>query len=278
MSEYHLPNLEVEQPTKAEAKEQKWRADILKSLGDEFNVFRDALLELGDFTNLPDVFFNEDKTFNERKFLETAEKLNSTYLEHLKSLIKDEVAELGAISKKHLEANSAKTFITRLEFFSRLAPPEQLPIGGQTIEQLEAALAAANMQVSPYVRQMMGSPEVTLQKDTEKTDLVRLKVQDLGFTKNATTDEVYQKAKELGLQLCPAEVGPEYRLHYTNQPMNEWLAIAMETIPGLDGNPYVFDLEHGGDGVWLNNRWAGPTFRWGPEDGFVFRLRPLQVT
>ena len=98
----------------------------------------------------------------------------------------------------------------------------------------------------------------------------------MGFKNGATTAEIYQKAKELGLELCPAEVGPDLCLKYLDQPLNEWFLIAMKQIPDRDDYPYVFSLERSADGLWLDTNWAEPDRRRDPEDGFVFRLRKLE--
>jgi len=103
-------------------------------------------------------------------------------------------------------------------------------------------------------------------------------VKDLGFAQNPTTDELYAKAKELGLELCPAETGPHLRLKYEEvfkreQPMNEYLRVAMKQITGSGGNPRVFIVRRSGGGFWLGGDWAGPAGRWSLGDEFVFRFR-----
>ncbi len=70
-------------------------------------------------------------------------------------------------------------------------------------------------------------------------NLVRLSVKDLGFPKGAIIQKIYKRAKKLGLNPCPAEVGPQLRLQYPDQPMHENLIIAME--------PIITDLKYGMD-------------------------------
>ena len=103
--------------------------------------------------------------------------------------------------------------------------------------------------------------------------LVRLSVKDLGFTRSATTDQLYKRALELGLELCPAEVGPHYRLQYMDQPMDEWVYVGMKEIAASDGDPHVFEVGRDADGAWLDRRWADPGTEWDPGDQFLFRLR-----
>ncbi len=103
--------------------------------------------------------------------------------------------------------------------------------------------------------------------------MVRVKVSDLGLTGNPTTDQIYEKANSLGLDLCPAEVGPYQRLADKDQEMNTLYWIAMKQITDSDGHPVVFRLTRGTDGSWLLGRWAGPDGRWRPGYRLVFSLR-----
>ena len=151
---------------------------------------------------------------------------------------------------------------------------QTIEIGGQNEKQLEEALERAGFKISDYARHIMRQKEFTTAKKAEQTDLIRLRVGDLfGNNEVWTTDQIYAKAKELGLELCPAEVGPHLRLNYKDQPLGEWLFVGMKQIADPDGFPSVFDLGHGGDGLWLGRSWAIPTHGWSPAFEFVFRLR-----
>jgi hypothetical protein len=132
----------------------------------------------------------------------------------------------------------------------------------------------AGINVTSYADDMMKSPDFTTLPMPELLNTVRLTVQDLGFDRGTpTTDQIYKKATKLGLDLCPAEVGPHLRLQYTDQPVGEWFYVGMKQIAGSDGRPFVFGVERYGDGLWLYGYWAKPDDEWSPEDEFVFSLR-----
>ncbi|OGF21620.1 hypothetical protein A2316_00950 [Candidatus Falkowbacteria bacterium RIFOXYB2_FULL_38_15] len=148
-----------------------------------------------------------------------------------------------------------------------------IEIGGKTKNELVAEMKGKNIQISGYAQSILDSKDFITAKKSEPTDLVRLKVGDLGLEGNPTTDQIYQKIKELGLELCPAEVGPQYRLQYADQPTDEYLYIGMKQIAGSGGYPDVFGLRRGDAGLWLDVDWAEPARRWSSVAQFVFRLR-----
>lgn len=122
--------------------------------------------------------------------------------------------------------------------------------------------------------QKIGTPEHPALKGREIFTLVRLKVRDLFQDEQVhTINEIFAKARELGLELCPPEVGLIKRLKDTNQPMSNWYYIAMEPITDRSRDPYVFTLERRGGGLWLGRGIADPGRGWPPGGGFVFRLR-----
>ena len=150
---------------------------------------------------------------------------------------------------------------------------QSVEIGGKSAEELEKELEKNSINMSNYAKDMLKNKDFTTLKNPERVDIVRLKVSDLGFEDGATTSEIYKKAEELGLELCPAEVGPHLRLQYANQPMNEWLSIGMKQITDRDGYPRVFHLERYGVGLWLYDDWTSSARRWYSVHEFAFRFR-----
>lgn len=144
-----------------------------------------------------------------------------------------------------------------------------IEIGGKSKKELEAEMKKQNINISDYAQDMLNSSDFITSKITEKEILIRLKVSDLK-TKNQTTDEIYQKAQDLGLELCPPETGPQFRLQ---NPTQELIFIGMKQISDCDGNPHVFGLDGGGYVLWLRSYDAYPGYEWYDGLRFVFRLR-----
>ena len=118
---------------------------------------------------------------------------------------------------------------------------------------------------------------------------VRLQVVDLGFPEGALTREIIGteadrdlfghvtpftggRYRQLGLELCPPDLGPQLRLDYQDQPRGERLYIAMKPIATSDGEPRIFVVEHTAEGVSLNAARARHDDHWPPDNLFVFCL------
>lgn len=154
---------------------------------------------------------------------------------------------------------------------------EDLDIESKTKEELKQILDDNGIKWrkghGSFAESMIDNPKLPNKINKQSLTLVTLKVSDLGFGNVATTDQIYTKAQELGLELCPPEAGPEYRIAYKNQPMGEWRYMAMDQIAVSHGYPNVFGLERHEDGVWLHDSWAGPDSGWHPGHVLVFSLR-----
>ena len=155
---------------------------------------------------------------------------------------------------------------------------ETIEIGGKDVKTLIKEMQEKKINISDYAMDMLKSKDFTVLKESESEILIRLKVGDLGFPKGKypTTDEIYKRIEELGLELCPPETGPQYRLQYMNQPMGEWFRVGMKQITDRGGRPSVFSLGRRGLGLWLVGGWSGPSREWDPGSAFVFRLRKLK--
>lgn len=149
----------------------------------------------------------------------------------------------------------------------------KLGTGPKTADDFRAALVASGMKIGDWANDILGKPEFTVATKEAEVDLVIVSVAELGFKKGATREKIYAKAKELGLDLCPAEVGPQLRLQYKDQSLNEWLAIGMEPIRHSDGNLDLFNVERNGDGLWLYSYYDSPGDVWNSDDRFVFVRR-----
>ena len=123
---------------------------------------------------------------------------------------------------------------------------------------------------------MFGQPSFVVSKTRTEVNLVNVSARELGFTNLATRPEIYKRAQELGLVLCPPEVGPLLRIDYKDQPKDDLLLIAMEPI-GYSGGPRVFSLGNtiffaAPDGLWLGGGDGSPEGKWDINKRWVFVL------
>jgi len=114
------------------------------------------------------------------------------------------------------------------------------------------AIKAKKMRIGDYANDILGKPTFSVATEEEEVelDLVVVSVAELGFPKGAKLKDIFARAKEKGLHLCPNQVGPELRLQYEDQPKDEWLLIGMEPITGSGGGPSVFRVGHDSDDLW----------------------------
>jgi len=138
-------------------------------------------------------------------------------------------------------------------------------------DHFRQALKASGMKLGDWASDILGKPEFTVSDKETELDLVVVTVKELGFKSGATREKVYARAKELGLDLCPPEVGPQLRLQYADQPNNEWILIGMDPIRDSGGYLGVFSVERGVSGLWLcSGRDGGPDYVWDAGSRWVF--------
>ena len=135
------------------------------------------------------------------------------------------------------------------------------------------AIKNAEMRISDWANDIIGKPEFVVIAGEMEVDLVKVTVGELGFKDGARRDQIYDRVKELGLEICPPEVGPQLRLQYKDQPLDEWILIGMELIRFSGGGLDVFFVVHSGDGFLLSGYCGSPGYVWGAGSRWVF-VRP----
>ena len=138
---------------------------------------------------------------------------------------------------------------------------------------LKQAIVENGLQLSEWASDILGKPAFTEAAEERTVDLANISVADLGFAKATPLKDIYARAIELGLSLCPAEVGPQLRLQYLDQPKGELLLIAMEAITDSKGDRRILDVAHDDEGRTLYAHLGNPDYLWNHDDRFVFVFR-----
>ena len=140
-----------------------------------------------------------------------------------------------------------------------------------SIAELRQALVDAGCRISDWADGILA--KMALATEQMSIDLVIVTVAELGFPNGATLNQIYKAALKKGYLLCPSEVGPQLRLQYADQPMREWLLVAMEPISDSYGVLSVFNVERDGDALWLSGFYGGPGGFYYPERRLVLRRK-----
>ncbi|HZS43063.1 MAG TPA: hypothetical protein VFA52_02470 [Candidatus Paceibacterota bacterium] len=143
----------------------------------------------------------------------------------------------------------------------------------RTADDFRRDLKNDGYRINGWGNNVLDQKDFTVAKKMHNIDLVVVSVADLYFKEGAIQRDIYARAKEIGLGLCPAEVGPQLRLQYKDQPRGECLWIGMEYIRDSDGYPLVFDVAHNDVGQWLCGHLGEPGHFWAADDLFVFVAR-----
>ena len=149
----------------------------------------------------------------------------------------------------------------------------KLGTGFKNADDFRKTIKDCGMRIGDWANDIIGKPEFTVIARETEVDLVKVTVGDLGFKDGARRDQIYDRAKELGLEVCPSEVGPQLRLRYKDQPLNEWILIGMEPIRSSGGGLRVFHVVRGDDGLWLDGDYGNPGYVWLAVAQWVF-VRP----
>ena len=117
---------------------------------------------------------------------------------------------------------------------------------------LSTALDAVGCGIGNSAGEILARPTFTLRGAKTNVELFTVSAAELGFkTDTASLADIFARAKQLGFGLAAAEVGPQLRLQYFDQPIGEFLIIGMEPIRTWTGAPIILNVANGGAGLIL---------------------------
>jgi len=156
-------------------------------------------------------------------------------------------------------------------------------VGGLTKSQLMMKLQENSIMLNEYGERLFADEKFTISDTKYRIETVEVTVSDLGFLEGATTPEIFNRASELGLELCPIELGPYLRLEYHDQPEGNLrnsdlqhqapsgsITIASEALTEDDDFPKGFYLRQINGELWLRGYRADDLHVWNPGDHFIF--------
>lgn len=114
------------------------------------------------------------------------------------------------------------------------------------------ALDAAGCSIGDSAGEILARPAFILSATKADVELFAVSVAELGFQADtASLADIYARAQQLGFGLATAEVAPQLRLQYFDQPIGEFLIIGMKPIETWKGEPVIFNVANGGAGLIL---------------------------
>src|SRR6185503_1712095 len=117
---------------------------------------------------------------------------------------------------------------------------------------LRNALSAKGCAVGGLAGEILARPAFTLSGTKTFIELFAVSAAELGFeTATTSLGQIYTRARQLGFELAAAEIAPQLRLQYLDQPIGEFLIIGMEPTKTWQGEPVILTVANGGAGLIL---------------------------
>src|SRR5215813_3927513 len=132
------------------------------------------------------------------------------------------------------------------------------------------ALDAAKIKIGDAADEILGRSAFPYVGERTEVELAVVSAAELGVESESSLADFYNRARQLGLMLCPAEVALQLRLDYRDQPLGEALIIAMEPVNTYAGEATILSLVNWGTGLTLLGGTGRSDFMVPPYLRFVF--------
>jgi len=150
-----------------------------------------------------------------------------------------------------------------------------IEVGGLSKAELLHQFQRHSISMNDYGKRLFEETSWVPSQTPYSLETVELAARQLGFPAGTVTAQLYERAGELGLSLCPLEAGPFLRLQYLDQPEGFWITIASQTLSDEPDFPNGFYLRRLEDGLWIRGYTATPDHVWDADDHFVFCKRSV---
>ena len=156
-------------------------------------------------------------------------------------------------------------------------------IGGNTKQELYQVFQKQSIMMNDYAKTLFDSEHLVISSEKYTLDIVMLTVEALGFPHGAKMKTIINKAKSVGLHVCPLELGPYMRLTWLEQPaVNSHshskskkapygsVTIISDPVCEHDNFPKGFYLRNIDGVLWLRGYLADDEHIWNPDDYLLF--------
>jgi len=155
-------------------------------------------------------------------------------------------------------------------------------VGGVKKPDLLSQLGSAGVRLNEAAQALFADDRFTTAPVRSFVEIVELPISSLGFHSGTTFAQILERAVACGLALCPLELGPHFRLQYTDQPEgclgqppSQHRAppgsITVTSAPLADDDtPKGFYLRRIEGVLWLRGYRSRPGHLWDPGDVLAF--------
>ena len=165
---------------------------------------------------------------------------------------------------------SATIVAPEFKIWKKIKPRPMYPRG----DDFCGAIMDKGFRLGVEARDVLRRKDFPIATEPMNLDLVLVSITSLGINGMWQYSSICDRARKLGLELCPAEVGPWLRMEYREQPFGEAVVIAMEAIPNKTGDPRIFTVAHDREtgAQWLRAFSGNWDYVWRLDRQFVFVL------
>jgi hypothetical protein len=166
--------------------------------------------------------------------------------------------------------------------------PQAVRIGGMSKAELAAALERNGIQLNRIALELFAHPGFRPAPEVSTLEITHVSVAELGYEHGAELAQVFERAGEHSLELCPLELAAHLRIAFTDQAEGSIgcppsrnrappgsLTVAARPLTDHDNVSMGFYLRCIDGAPWLRGYRSPAEHVWNAGDRFVFRRLPL---